>query len=81
MLYNSSFLMASSGDDSTYANSGPFLQEEIVSLNGLELIAEQSQQAEPAQSTPEPVTAAPSPVVQDQKPAGKKPVKPKWLKL
>jgi len=69
------------GDDSTYANSGPFLQEEIVSLNGLELIAEQSQQAEPAQSTPEPVTAAPSPVVQDQKPAGKKPVKPKWLKL
>lgn len=73
--------MASSGDDSTYDNSGPFLQEEIASLKGLELIAEQSQQAEPVQSTPEPVTAAPSPVVQDQKPAEKKPVKPKWLKL
>lgn len=68
-------------DDTTDANSGPFLQEEIVSLKGLELIIEQGQQAEPAQSAPEPVTAAPSPVVQERKPAEKKPVKPKWLKM
>ena len=52
-----------------------------MSLKGLELIIEQGQQAEPAQSAPEPVTAAPSPVVQERKPAEKKPVKPKWLKM
>ncbi|XP_065628514.1 plant UBX domain-containing protein 1 isoform X2 [Quercus suber] len=75
-------------DDTTDANSGPFLQEEIMSLKGLELIIEQGQQAEPAQSAPEPVTSAPepvtsapSPMVQDRKPAEKKPVKPKWLKM
>jgi tether containing UBX domain for GLUT4 len=73
--------MASSGDDTTDANSGPFLQQEIMSLKGLELIIEQEQQAEPAQSAPEPEQAAPSPVVQERKPSEKKPVKPKWLKM
>lgn len=69
------------GDDSTHASSGPFLQEEIMSLKDLDLIPEQDQRAEPAPSAAEPVTAAPAPVIQDQKPASKKPVKPKWLKL
>lgn len=69
------------GDDTTDANSGPFLQQEIMSLKGLELIIEQEQQAEPAQSAPEPEQAAPSPVVQERKPSEKKPVKPKWLKM
>ncbi|KAM7512554.1 hypothetical protein LguiB_011429 [Lonicera macranthoides] len=61
------------------ASSGPFLQEEILSLKGLEIVPEQ---VEPAQPPPEPVAANASPVVQERKPASdKKPVKPKWLKM
>ncbi|KAF2316474.1 hypothetical protein GH714_041815 [Hevea brasiliensis] len=67
------------GDDSAALSSGPFLQEEIMSLKGWELISEP---AEPVQSAgPEPVTVAPSPVPQESKSAGKKPIKPKWLKM
>ncbi|CAK9161724.1 unnamed protein product [Ilex paraguariensis] len=65
------------GDDSAAA-SGPFLREEVMSLKGLELIAEQ---AEPAQSAPEPEIASTSSSVQERKPANKKTVKPKWLKM
>uniref|UniRef100_A0A5B7BF95 Putative tether containing UBX domain for GLUT4 n=1 Tax=Davidia involucrata TaxID=16924 RepID=A0A5B7BF95_DAVIN len=65
------------GDDSGAA-SGPFLQEEVLSLKGLELIPEQM---EPVQLAPEPVVASPSLAVQERKPADKKPVKPKWLKM
>lgn len=68
----------SPGDDAAAANSGPFLQDEIMSLKGLELITEQ---AEPVQPAPEPVIPVPAPVVEERKPAEKKPVKPKWLKL
>ncbi|KAG2714759.1 hypothetical protein I3843_03G046400 [Carya illinoinensis] len=69
------------GDDSTDANSAPFLQEEIMSLKDLDFSTEQSQKAEAVQSAPESVPVAPTPLVQEHKPAGKKPVKPKWLKM
>ena len=49
-----------------------------MSLKGLELMTEQ---AEPVQPAPEPVIPVPAPVVEERKPAEKKPVKPKWLKL
>uniref|UniRef100_A0A5B6ZQ44 Putative tether containing UBX domain for GLUT4 isoform X2 n=1 Tax=Davidia involucrata TaxID=16924 RepID=A0A5B6ZQ44_DAVIN len=65
------------GDDSGAA-SGPFLQEEVLSLKGLEHIPEQ---AEPVQPDPKPVIASSSLAVQERKPADKKPVKPKWLKM
>ncbi|KAL6518757.1 Plant UBX domain-containing protein 1 [Orobanche hederae] len=58
--------------------SGPFLQEDVMSLQGLEFVA---QQADPAvYPTPEPATATGPSVVPEQKPADKK-VKPKWLKI
>ncbi|XP_008230920.2 PREDICTED: plant UBX domain-containing protein 1-like [Prunus mume] len=65
-------------DDASDAKSGPFLQEEIVSLKGLELL---TKHAEPVESAPETIPEASPPVVQEKKPAEKKPVKPKWLKL
>ncbi|KAF5744152.1 tether containing UBX domain for GLUT4 [Tripterygium wilfordii] len=63
---------------STVGNLSPFLQEEVISLKGLEMINEQM---EPVQSAPEPVTEAPPPVAQERKPTAKKPAKPKWLKM
>ncbi|KDP46342.1 hypothetical protein JCGZ_10182 [Jatropha curcas] len=68
------------GDDAAALQSGPFLQEEIVSLKGLEAISEPAEPVQ-LQPAPEPVTAAPTPVPQESKPAGKKPIKPKWLKM
>ncbi|KAF7112318.1 hypothetical protein RHSIM_RhsimUnG0241300 [Rhododendron simsii] len=59
--------------------SGPFLQEDVLSLKGLEF---NSEQVEPAEAAPDPVMASPSsPAVPEQKPTNKKSVKPKWLKL
>ncbi|KAK6928463.1 UBX domain [Dillenia turbinata] len=55
-----------------------YLREEIMSLRGLDFITEKP---EPAQSLLEPVIAGPGPVVQERKPADKKSVKPKWLKM
>ncbi|CAL5370462.1 unnamed protein product [Camellia sinensis] len=66
------------GDDCP-AVSGPFLQEDILSLKGLELIPEKEE--EPVEAVPEPVIANSSSAVPERKPTGKKPVKPKWLKL
>ncbi|XP_065878948.1 plant UBX domain-containing protein 1 [Euphorbia lathyris] len=67
------------GDDAATLNSGPFLVEEIMSLKGLDMISER---VESAESAPEPViAAAPSPVPQESKPAGRKVIKPKWLKM
>ncbi|KAL3829526.1 hypothetical protein ACJIZ3_018328 [Penstemon smallii] len=54
--------------------SGPFLHEDVKSLEGLEFMA---QQAEP---TPEPAVTIPA-VVPERKPSDKKTVKPKWLKM
>ncbi|KAL6135870.1 hypothetical protein ACLB2K_068095 [Fragaria x ananassa] len=66
------------GDDTADVKSGPFLHEEIMSLKGLELVKEH---AEPVQTAPEPIQEAPPLVVQEKKPAEKKSVKPKWLKM
>ncbi|XP_022774301.1 plant UBX domain-containing protein 1-like isoform X2 [Durio zibethinus] len=67
------------GDDAA-ANSAPFLQDEIMSLKGLEIIAEQP---EPVQSAPEPAAAraVPSTIAQERKASEKKPAKPKWFKM
>ncbi|KAJ6302887.1 hypothetical protein OIU77_016886 [Salix suchowensis] len=66
-------------EDNAAVNCGPFLHEEVMSLKGLDVMPEP---VEPIQATPEPVTTAPPPPVpQDPKAAGKKPVKPKWLKM
>ncbi|KAF4367636.1 hypothetical protein G4B88_001388 [Cannabis sativa] len=65
-------------DAAAAANSDPFLQEEIMSLKGLELITEQ---AEPVHSEPEPVIPVPTPVVRESKPAERPSGKPKWLRL
>ncbi|OAY45763.1 hypothetical protein MANES_07G089400v8 [Manihot esculenta] len=67
------------GDDSAALSSGPFLGEEVMSLKGLELISEPTEPVQPAE--PEPVTVVPSPVPQESKSAGKKPIKPKWLRM
>lgn len=67
------------GDDAIAVSSGPFLQEEIISLKGLDVVSER---AEPVQSAPEPARTAAAPVSQEQpKRAEKKPIKPKWLKM
>ncbi|MBA0599426.1 plant UBX domain-containing protein 1 isoform X1 [Gossypium raimondii] len=70
------------GEDAAAANSGPFLQEEIMSLKGLEVIAG-AEQPESLQSAPEPASASavPSPAVHESKPTEKKPAKPKWFKM
>ncbi|KAK3033426.1 hypothetical protein RJ639_033030 [Escallonia herrerae] len=57
---------------------GPFLREEVMALKGLEVVAEH---AEPVQPSPEAVVSSPSPAVQEKKPADRKTVKPKWLKM
>lgn len=61
---------------------GPFLSEYVMALKvlNLEAITEQVSPAEPAPE-PEQAAPAPSPVVQEHKPAEKKIVKPKWLKM
>lgn len=63
------------GDDTT---QGPFLKEDVMSLNGLEIIPTQKPEAD--QPASEPVMA--SAVAPSRKPAGeKKMVKPKWMKM
>lgn len=68
--------------DGGVAASSPFLKEEVLSLKGLELIAEQ-EKPEVNQSTAEPTAAAtaPPPVQERKTAADKKMTKPKWLKM
>ncbi|PWA95887.1 plant UBX domain-containing protein 1 [Artemisia annua] len=68
--------------DGGVAASSPFLKEEVLSLKGLELIAEQ-EKPEVNQGAAEPTAAATAPPpVQERKPAAdKKMTKPKWLKM
>ncbi|GAB4847932.1 Plant UBX domain-containing protein 1, variant 2 [Ancistrocladus abbreviatus] len=63
-------------DDEAY--SGPFLEEDLMSLKGLDFTHEP---IEPIQPPSEAVTGDPSPAVQQQKSAEKKAIKPKWLKM
>ncbi|PIA51386.1 hypothetical protein AQUCO_01100305v1 [Aquilegia coerulea] len=65
------------GDELAAANSGPFLLDEIQSLNGLEIMSEQP---EPSQSAAEPATVNPPVNVQEPKSTEKKPAMPKWFK-
>lgn len=61
------------------ANSGPFLQEDVMSLKGLDIVPEPTK--EPTESTSEAATVNVPPVVPERKPADKKAIKPKWLKM
>ncbi|XP_051120971.1 plant UBX domain-containing protein 1 [Andrographis paniculata] len=64
-------------DDAPLA--GPFLQEEVMSLKGLEFVA---QEAEPTpEQKPEPVYTSSQTLVPAAKPNEKKNIKPKWLKM
>ncbi|KAK1359425.1 UBX domain-containing protein [Heracleum sosnowskyi] len=68
------------GHDGTEA-SGPFLLDEVMSLKGLDLVAEETGKVQPAEAMRESAVENPSAAVQDQKPTEKKTVKPKWLKM
>lgn len=61
------------------ANSGPFLQEDVMSLKGLDLLHEPSK--DPTESTSETPTVNYRPIIPERKPADKKVTKPKWLKM
>ncbi|KAL2940508.1 Plant UBX domain-containing protein 1 [Bienertia sinuspersici] len=61
------------------ANSGPFLQEDVMSLKGLDFVPETTK--EPTESASETVVANERPIVPERKPADKKAAKPKWLKM
>lgn len=68
------------GDDGN-AMSGPYLKEEVMSLQGLEFITEEKVAAQAA--APEPIVSsstgsAPAP---PENKSNKKNIKPKWLKL
>ncbi|XP_043724798.1 plant UBX domain-containing protein 1-like [Telopea speciosissima] len=65
--------------DNAAETSAPFLRDEIMCLKGLDVFPVQ---AESVQSAVEPAMVEPSsPVVEERKAVGKKPVKPKWLKM
>ncbi|KAL8097685.1 plant UBX domain-containing protein 1-like [Apium graveolens] len=68
------------GHDGT-DESGPFLQDEVMSLKGLDLVGEQTGSVQPAEAMRESAVENPPATVQDQKPTEKKTVKPKWLKM
>ncbi|KAL8124248.1 plant UBX domain-containing protein 1-like [Apium graveolens] len=68
-------------DDNGEHESGFFLQEEIISLKGLELIAEQVEPVQPAPESSEPAVQIPSAAAKEQKAADKKAIKPKWLRM
>ncbi|KAL2320236.1 hypothetical protein Fmac_029205 [Flemingia macrophylla] len=70
------------GDSTVGDHSGPYLQEDILSLKDFSVANDLGQQSEPEQSAPEPaVPTQASPSVVERKPAEKKVVKPKWLKM
>ena len=64
--------------DNSPAISGPYLQDGVLSLKGLEIIPKRD---EPVEAAPQPITASSSMAAPERKPANKKPTKPKWLKL
>ncbi|XP_008812422.2 plant UBX domain-containing protein 1-like [Phoenix dactylifera] len=63
---------------SAVAKMGPYLRDDILSLNGLDLTPEK---VDPISSGQEPPAVERPAAVPDPKPAVKKPAKPKWLKL
>ncbi|KAK4746683.1 hypothetical protein SAY87_025720 [Trapa incisa] len=78
-----SYNVPKGGDDVPAAEMAPSLSEYVMALKGLNLEAI-TEQVSPPDPAPEPVQAAapaPPPVAQERKPADKKVVKPKWLKM
>lgn len=71
-------VVADEESDSAIAKTGPYLRDDILSLNGLDFTTEN---ADPVTSEQEPPAVETSPAVPDPKPPVKKPAKPKWLKL
>lgn len=70
------------GDETVVDHNGPYLREEILSLKGLDVAIDEDQQSKPVECATEPVVEATQVAsVQQRKPAEKKLVKPKWLKM
>lgn len=71
------------GDSTLDRQVFPHLLEEVMSLKGLEVANDQGKPSEPVQSAvPVPAAEATRPIaVEERKPAEKKFVKPKWLKM
>ncbi|URE31124.1 UBX domain [Musa troglodytarum] len=65
--------------DNAVAKEGPYLRDDILLLNGLDLSAEQVDPVHPEQE-PKPKPPEVASPLPDPKPAAKKPTKPKWLK-
>lgn len=68
-------------DSDTTAVSGTFLNEEVMSLLGLEMVPEQSEPVQSAMDTEDPSQAVNVPAIPEKKPTEKKNIKPKWMKL
>lgn len=62
------------------ASSTPYLNEEILSLKDLEVMAKAEEPVEPS-TEPATVEAGPVPVEHEPKPTEKKTTKPKWFKM
>ncbi|KAL9226122.1 hypothetical protein vseg_001972 [Gypsophila vaccaria] len=60
------------------AFSAPFLQEDVMSLNGLDLVPEPMKEPDESASATVPAVPAPAP---ERRASDKKPMKPKWLKM
>ncbi|OIW02998.1 hypothetical protein TanjilG_13635 [Lupinus angustifolius] len=69
------------GDSTVVDHIGPYLRDEILSLKGLDASNDQGQQSEPEQPALEPAEPTQRPPIEERKPAEKKLVKPKWLKM
>ncbi|XP_010930043.1 plant UBX domain-containing protein 1 [Elaeis guineensis] len=78
IVYFSYDLPKDKESDGAVAKTGPYLRDDILSLNGLDFTSEK---VDPVTSEPEPPAVETSPAVPDPKPPVKKPTKPKWLKL
>ncbi|XP_022869792.1 plant UBX domain-containing protein 1-like [Olea europaea var. sylvestris] len=68
------------GDDGS-APSGPFLQEDVMSLLGLEFVEEQAGTSQQSQPETESVISSSSAAPEVKPAADKKKIKPKWLKM
>ncbi|KAJ1391565.1 UBX domain [Sesbania bispinosa] len=69
------------GDSTSDGPVGPYLLEEVMSLKGLDVANDQGQPSDPVPAAPVPAEATQLPAVEERKPAEKKLVKPKWLKM
>lgn len=58
-------------------HSGPFLGDEVMMLKGLDINTEPTEAVNPQ---PAPADLSP-PVIEERKPAEKKAIRPKWLKM